>query len=139
MKREIVSKCVGTHEAWYPSPLVCTYAPFGWPPTILWVAHILNGWHISQPKKQITTFECRIHWNINIRKENIFFTKKNQKTNSTISVMLCMGANFANKISCLVARIVPYYTAGLHLLTFYILEPYPSKYIALGLSHVISY
>ena len=53
--------------------------------------------------------------------------------------MLCMGANFANKISCLVARTVPYYTAGLHLLTFYILEPYPSKYIALGLSHVISY
>ena len=44
--------------------------------------------------------------------------------------MLCTGANFAKKNSCLVARIVPYYTAGLHLLTFHILEPYPSKGIA---------
>ena len=56
-----------------------------------------------------------------------------------MSVMLCTGPNFGKKNSCLVARIVPYYTAGLHLLTFYILEPYPSKYIAFGLSHVISH
>ena len=54
-------------------------------------------------------------------------------------VMLCTGANFAKKNACLVARIVPYYTAGLHLLTFHILEPYLSKDIALGLSHVISH
>ena len=54
--------------------------------------------------------------------------------------MLCTGAIFAKKSSSrIVARIVPYYTAGLHLLTFHILEPYPSKDIALGLSHVISY
>ena len=46
--------------------------------------------------------------------------------------MLCAGANFVKKNSCLVA-------AGLHLLTFHILEPYPSKDIALGLSHVISH
>ena len=46
--------------------------------------------------------------------------------------MLCTGANFAKKNSCLVARIVLYYTAGLHLLTFHILEPYPFKDIALG-------
>ena len=56
-----------------------------------------------------------------------------------MSVMLCTRANFAKKNSCLVAGIVPYYTAGLHLLTFHILEPYPSKDIALGLSHAISY
>ena len=56
-----------------------------------------------------------------------------------MSVILCTGANFAKKNSCLVAGIVPYYTAGLHLLTFHILEPYPSKYIALGLSHIISH
>ena len=56
-----------------------------------------------------------------------------------MSVMLCTEANFAKKNSCLVARIVLYYTAGLHLLTFHILEPYPSKDIALGLSHVISH
>ena len=53
--------------------------------------------------------------------------------------MLCTGANFAKKNFCLVARIVPYYTAGLHLLTFHILEPSPSRVIALGLSHVISH
>ena len=56
-----------------------------------------------------------------------------------MSVMLCMEANFANKNPCLVARTVAYYTAGLHLLTFHILEPYPSKDIAFGLSHVISH
>ena len=38
--------------------------------------------------------------------------------------MLCTGANFAKKNSCFVAGIVPYYTAGLHLLTLHILEPY---------------
>ena len=54
-----------------------------------------------------------------------------------MSDMLCTGANFAKKNSYLVAIILPYYTAGLHLLAFHILEPYPSKDIALGLSHVI--
>ena len=56
-----------------------------------------------------------------------------------MSVTLCMGAIFTKKNSCLVARIDPYYTAGLHLLTFHILEPYPSKDIALSLSQVISH
>ena len=51
--------------------------------------------------------------------------------------MLFTAANFAKKNSCLVARIVSYYTAGLHLFIFHILEPYPSKYIALGFSYVI--
>ena len=55
-----------------------------------------------------------------------------------MSAMLYTGANFAKKNSWLVARIVPYYTAGLHLLNFHILVPYPSKDIALALSHVIS-
>ena len=54
-----------------------------------------------------------------------------------MSVMPCTGANFAKKNSCLVAKIVPYYTAGQHLLTFHILEPYPSKDIGLGLSNII--
>ena len=56
-----------------------------------------------------------------------------------MSAMLCTGATFVKKNSCLVARIVPYYTVVLHLLTFHVLEPYPSKDIALGLSHVISH
>ena len=57
-----------------------------------------------------------------------------------MSVMLCTaGATFVRKNSCLVTRIVPFDTVGLHLLTFCILEPYPSKDIALDLSHVISH
>ena len=54
-----------------------------------------------------------------------------------MSVTLCAGATYVKKISCLVARIVSFDTTGLHLLTFCILEPYPSKDIALNLSHVI--
>ena len=56
-----------------------------------------------------------------------------------MSVMLCAGATFVQKNSCLVARIVSVDTAGLYLLTFLILEPYKSKDIANDLSHVISY
>ena len=63
----------------------------------------------------------------------------NEKPNSTMSVMLCTGATFVKKNSCLVARIVSFDTVGLHLLTFRILEPYPSKDIELDLSHVISH
>ena len=48
-----------------------------------------------------------------------------------MSVMLCTGANFTKRNSFFVARIVSYYSAGLHLLTFHVLEPYPSKDIAL--------
>ena len=51
----------------------------------------------------------------------------NKKPNSTMSVMLCTGATFVKKNSCLVARIVSFDTVGLHLFTFRILEPNPSK------------
>ena len=54
-------------------------------------------------------------------------------------VMLFAGATFVKKNSCLVARIVGFDTAGLHLLTFRILEPYPSKDIEVEVSHVISH
>ena len=56
-----------------------------------------------------------------------------------MSAILSTTTNFSKKNSCLVARIVPYYIAGLHLVTFHILERYPYKDIALGLSHVISH
>ena len=56
-----------------------------------------------------------------------------------MSVMLCTGGTFIKKNSCLAARIVSFDTAGLHLLTFRILEPYPSKDIDLDLSNVISH
>ena len=54
-------------------------------------------------------------------------------------VMLCTGATFVKKNSCLVARIVSFDVAGLHLPTFHILESYPSKdtdLISVKLSHL---
>ena len=115
----------------------CTH--FGWPPS---VAYVLNWWPLSEPKTY-KTFEYRIHWYINVRK-NKFLSKKinssiNEKNNDTLSVMLCTGVTFVKKNSCLVARIVSFDTAGLHLLTFCILEPCTSKAIELDFSHVISH
>ena len=55
-------------------------------------------------------------------------------------VIHCTGATLLrelNKNSYLVARIVTFDTAGLHLLTCRILEPHPSKDIELDLSHII--
>ena len=71
---------------------------------------------------------------INIQESSI-----NQKSNNTISVVLSTGASFVKKNSCVVARIVLFDIAGLHLLNFRILEPHPSKDIAFDLSHVISH
>ena len=85
-------------------------------------------------KEQIKTFEHRVHWNI--RKNKFLYEKMNASVgwnkhsgeqNNTMSVMLCTGATFVEKNSCLVARIVSFDASGLHLLTFCILEPYPSK------------
>ena len=73
-------------------------------------------------------------WNeINIQGSSI-----NQNPNGTMSAML-FGTTFVKKNSCLVARIVSFDTVGLHLLTFRILKPYPSKYIVLDLNRVISH
>ena len=46
-----------------------------------------------------------------------------QKINNTMSVMLCTGATFVKKKFCLVAGIISFDTAELHLVTFRILEP----------------
>ena len=54
-------------------------------------------------------------------------------------VILCTGTNFVKENSCLVGRIVSFDTAGLNLLTFRILEPYPSKDIELDPSNVITH
>ena len=51
-----------------------------------------------------------------------------------MSVMLCTGAPFVKKNSCLVSRIVSFDTVGLHLLTFRILEPYPFKDILIAMA-----
>ena len=71
---------------------------------------------------------------INIQKSSI-----NYKSNNAMSNMLCTEAAFVKKNSCLVVRIVSFDAAGLHPLTFHILEPYPYKDIELDLSHVISH
>ena len=108
------------------------------PPFLQLRTYLMDGLFLNQK----TNNNIRISYSLKYKhskKEYILYEKKNQKPNSAISLMLCTGSNFAKKNSCLVARIVPYYTAGLHLLTFHILEPYLSKDIALGLSHVISH
>ena len=51
--------------------------------------------------------------------------------------MLFMGATLVKENSFLTAIIVSFDIAGQRLLSFYILEPYPSKDIQLDLSHVI--
>ena len=55
---------------------------------------------------------------INIQESSIY-----QKSSNTASLMLRTGATFVKKNSYLVARIVSFDTAGLHLFTFHILEP----------------
>ena len=70
---------------------------------------------------------------------NIQESSINEKSNNKMPVMLCMGATFVKKNSCLVARIVSFDTAALHLLTFRILQPYPFKDIGLDHSNFISH
>ena len=62
---------------------------------------------------------------------NIHETNINQKSNNTMSVILCMGTVFIKKNQCLVARIVLFYTVD--LLIFRSLEPYP---LSTMLSHI---
>ena len=53
--------------------------------------------------------------------------------------MLCMGATYVKKNSCIVAAIVSFDTGALDLLTFHILDPYTFKNIEFDLSHAISH
>ena len=71
---------------------------------------------------------------INIQENSI-----NKKSMNTMSVMRYTEATFVEKKSYVVPRIVSFDTLGLHLLTFRILEPYPSKDIDLDLSRVTSH
>ena len=71
--------------------------------------------------------------------QNKHWGEQHYSSNNTMSVMLCTGPTFVKINSCLVARIVTFDTAGLHLLTFHILELYPSKDIELDLSDFISH
>ena len=63
---------------------------------------------------------------------------KIQESNNTMLDMLYTRASFVKKSSCLVAGIVSLDTAGLHLLLFRILEPFPSTDSELDLGRVIS-
>ena len=138
MKIVIVGKCVVTHEAWYLSPPVCTCTYFVWTPPFLQLRTYLMHGLLNEKTNNNIQISYSLKYK-HSKKEHILYEKKYQKTNSTMSVMLCTGTSFAKKSCCLVTRIVPYYIAGLHLLTFHILEPCPPKDIALGLSHVISH
>ena len=60
-----------------------------------------------------------------------------RKSSVIVSVILFARATFVKINYYLVVRIVSYDTAGLHLLTFHILQSYSSKDIELDLSHVI--
>ena len=109
------------------------------PPFLQLRTYLMDGLFLNQKTNNNIWISSSLKFN-HSKKEYILYEKnKINRTNSTVSVMLHRGTNFAKKNACLVARIVPYYTAGRHLLTFHILEPYPSKDIALGLSHVISH
>ena len=63
----------------------------------------------------------------------------NKESNITMSVTLFTGVTLVKKNYCLVTRVVSIGTAGANLLTFHILELYPSKDIALHLSDVFSH
>ena len=122
-----------------PLPLYALINILDEPPPFLQLrTYLKDGLFLNQK----TNNNIRISYSLKYKrskKEYIPYEKINQKTNSAMSVMLCTGANFVKKNSCLIARIVPFYSTGLHLLIFHILEPYPSKDSALGLSHVISH
>ena len=60
MKRDSVSAYVHMRRD-PPLPLHTTLHILDEPPSIPPVAYVLNGWRISQPKKQIRTFEYLIH------------------------------------------------------------------------------
>ena len=85
---------------------------------------------------------------MNVRKSKFLYEKKKiveqdeiniqqSSINQAMPAVLFTGATFVKINSCLVAWIDSFDTAGLHLLTLRILEPYPSKDIELDLSHVI--
>ena len=141
MKRVIVCKCVGTHETWYASPIVCTCKHFGWPPPLFLhlCTYFMDGLFFNQKSNN----NIRIWYSLKYKhskKEYLLYEKIKSKNKSIVQCQLfCVRANFAKKSSCLVLRILSYDTADLHLLTFHILEPFPSKDIALGLSHTISH
>ena len=58
-----------------------------------------------------------VYYEINIQASSI-----NQKSNNTVSVILCMKATFIKENSGLVASIVAFDTACLHLLNLHISE-----------------
>ena len=123
-----------------PLPL---YAPVhSLDPSIpLFTTYLLDGLFLNQKTNKNIRISYLLKYKHSKKK---FFTKKqmvvqdeinipgssiNQLPNSTMSVILCTGATFVKKNSFLVATIISFYTLGLHLLTFLILEPLSSKYI----------
>ena len=107
------------------------------------ISYLLNGWLISQPK---INNNIRISYSLTYshsKKEHILYEKINGSVgwNSTMSAMLCAlyRGYFCKEKLLLSSKNSSIYTVVLHLLTFHVLEPHPSKDIALDLSHVISH
>ena len=129
-------------------PLFTIMYPF-WippPPPLIPRAYLTDGPFLNQKtlyslkynhlKKQ--NYLRKNKWQESIQK-NIQESSINQKSNNTMSVIVCMGNTFVNKNFCLVARIASLDTAGLDLLTFRILEPHTSKDIDLDVSYIFSH
>ena len=112
--------------------------------------YLMDGLFLNQK----TNKNIRISYSLKYKHPNkILFTKNkwqcrinkkfqgnsiNQKPNSAMPIMLCTGATFVKKNSCLVSRIVSFGTVGLELLTFRSLEPYWFKDI-LTLTALLKY
>ena len=114
-----------------PSPCTHKYAP----PFPQLRTYLMDGLFVNQRTNQNIGISYSLNYKHSkknsLRKMvvqdeiNIQGSSINQKLNSAMSVMLCTGATFVKKNS--VASFND--TVGLHLLTFRILEPYPSKNI----------
>ena len=120
-------------------PPVRSCTRFGWPPSLQQLCtYLINDPFLNQ--KTYKDCEYRIHWNINIRKNQFLCKKINDSVGwNKHSAFVKKRKTFEKKNSYILARIVSVDTAGLLLLTCRILEPYPSKVITFDLSHVISH
>ena len=143
MKRYSECKCVRTREPWQPLPLCAAASILD----ELSSRHQLRTYLTDDSpffnKKHIKTLKFRIHWNTDIRKNKFLYENINGSVGKN-NIQECRINQktrelLLSKNSCLIARIVLFDTAGLHPLTFHILESYPPKDIELDLSHVISH
>ena len=133
MKRLIVCKCVGTHEAWF---LAAPVHILDDSPLFLQLqTYFMDGLFFNQKTNNNIQISYSLKYK-HSKKEYILYEKIKSK-NQSYNVSYALYGNYFCKEKLLLSRSTS--AAGLHLLTFHILEPYPSKVIAPGVSHVISH